>query len=61
MKEHRDSARFVRALNVEHLPAGESRVVTLEGHLIALFNTGGRIFAVDNRCPTWGSRLIAAV
>ena len=54
MKEHRDSARFVRALNMEHLPEGNSRVITLEGHVIALFNTGGRIFAVDNRCPHMG-------
>jgi nitrite reductase/ring-hydroxylating ferredoxin subunit len=54
MKEHRDAARFVRALNLDRLPAGESRVVTLEGHLVALFNTGSRIFAVDNRCPHMG-------
>ena len=54
MKDQSDSVRFVRALNLEHLPAGQSRVVTLEGHVIALFNSAGRIFAVDNRCPHMG-------
>jgi len=54
MKDHRDSTRFVRALELRDLPEGLSRVVTLEGHLIALFNTGGRVFAVDNRCPHMG-------
>jgi len=54
MKDHHDSTRFVRALELRDLPEGQSRVVTLEGHVIALFNTGGRVFAVDNRCPHMG-------
>ena len=49
-----NSARFVQALKLSDLRDGESRVVTLDGHLIALFNTGGRVFAVDNRCPHMG-------
>jgi len=54
MSEQRSSPHFVRALDARDLPEGRSHVVTLEGHVIALFNTGGRVFAVDNRCPHMG-------
>ncbi|HUY37393.1 MAG TPA: Rieske 2Fe-2S domain-containing protein [Candidatus Binataceae bacterium] len=46
--------RFVRAASLAELPDGASRTVTLEGNVIALFNAGGKIFAVDNRCPHMG-------
>ncbi|HKN01742.1 MAG TPA: Rieske (2Fe-2S) protein [Candidatus Binataceae bacterium] len=54
MDDQRVSPRFVRALNLADLLEGQSRAVNLEGNLIALFNSGGRVFAVDNRCPHMG-------
>jgi nitrite reductase/ring-hydroxylating ferredoxin subunit len=33
-------------------------VVKLEGHLIAVFREGGRIFAVDAACPHAGNPLV---
>ncbi len=54
MNQNRDSARFVQAMNLADLPEGQSRAITLEGNTIALFNSGGRVFAVDNRCPHMG-------
>src|SRR5215475_2119120 len=45
---------FLRAMHVADLPEGQSRAITLEGNVIALFKTEGRIFALDNRCPHLG-------
>jgi nitrite reductase/ring-hydroxylating ferredoxin subunit len=47
-------SRFVRAASLAELPDGAIRAVTIEGSVIALFNAGGKIFAVDNRCPHMG-------
>jgi nitrite reductase/ring-hydroxylating ferredoxin subunit len=44
----------VKAATLAELPNGASRSLTLEGNVIALINSGGRIFAVDNRCPHMG-------
>jgi nitrite reductase/ring-hydroxylating ferredoxin subunit len=46
--------RLVRAASLNEVPAGASKIVNLDGHVIALFNADGRIFAVDNRCPHMG-------
>ncbi len=46
--------RFMKAATLADLPEGTSRSLTLEGNVIALINSGGRIFAVDNRCPHMG-------
>jgi len=46
--------RFVRAVSLAEVPEGGCTVIQLERHLIALFNSGGRIFAADNRCPHMG-------
>ncbi len=36
-------------------PSGrQPRLVQVGGHVIALFNSDGRLFAVDNRCPHMG-------
>jgi nitrite reductase/ring-hydroxylating ferredoxin subunit len=48
------SSRWVRAASLSEIPEGGSRVVSLDGHVIALFTAEGRIFAVDNRCPHMG-------
>jgi len=46
--------RFVRAATLAELEASGRLVVHLEGHTIALFLAGGRVYAVDNRCPHMG-------
>jgi nitrite reductase/ring-hydroxylating ferredoxin subunit len=50
----RTGHRWMRAIAAAELPEGASRVVNLGGHTIALFNSHGRLFAVDNRCPHMG-------
>ena len=51
---HDDASGFVRAAAIADVPEGKAKTVTTAGHVIALFNAGGRIFAVDNRCPHMG-------
>src|SRR6266404_458938 len=48
------AGHWVRAAALAKLSTGASTVVSLDGHVIALFNAGGRIFAADNRCPHMG-------
>jgi nitrite reductase/ring-hydroxylating ferredoxin subunit len=45
---------LVRAAALTDVPEGGRTVINLGGHVIALFNVAGRIFAVDNRCPHMG-------
>jgi nitrite reductase/ring-hydroxylating ferredoxin subunit len=54
MEQASKQTRFVRATSLAELPDGASHTVTLEGNVIALFNSRGKIFAVDNRCPHMG-------
>ncbi len=53
-REHATEARFVRAFPLSELPEMGCRTVTLEGRVIAVFQTIVGIFAVDNRCPHMG-------
>jgi nitrite reductase/ring-hydroxylating ferredoxin subunit len=46
--------KWMRAIALSELPEGGSRVVNLAGHVVALFNSKSRLFAVDNRCPHMG-------
>ena len=50
----RAEPQWLRAIAASELTPGHSRVVNLAGHTIALFNSDGRLFAVDNRCPHMG-------
>jgi nitrite reductase/ring-hydroxylating ferredoxin subunit len=45
------------ALPLRELPPGSSRIVTLRGREIALFNLDGEVFALINRCPHEGAPL----
>ena len=45
---------YVRAAEVDDLRATGCKVVSLEGHAVALFSHGESIYAVDNRCPHMG-------
>lgn len=41
------------------LPPGTRRVVDIDGRSIGVFNVGGRLYAVRNRCPHQGAPLCA--
>jgi 3-phenylpropionate/trans-cinnamate dioxygenase ferredoxin component len=45
-----NTTNFVPVAPVADLPAGQKRVVSAGGHQILLCHSGGRIFAVLNRC-----------
>ena len=47
----------VVALPLSDLPAGASTSLKAFGTMVAVFNAGGRIFAVDNNCPHHGGPL----
>ncbi len=49
-------ARHV-VMRAAELPEGGSRVVTVRGREIAVFNLGGEFFALINRCPHEGAPL----
>src|SRR5215469_3595916 len=48
------ASNWVRAVALSELPEGAGKSVNLAGHVVALFNSDGRLFAVDNRCPHMG-------
>jgi 3-phenylpropionate/trans-cinnamate dioxygenase ferredoxin component len=50
-------ATFVRVASLEQVPAGQARVVFLNGTTVALFNVDGEICALDDSCPHAGSSL----
>jgi len=50
----RGEHKWLRVLSASELPEGERRRVAAGGHTIVLFNSHGRLFAVDNRCPHMG-------
>lgn len=50
-------ANLVKVAERSSLPPGQGRVVQAEGRSIALFNVGGRFFALDNTCRHRGGPL----
>ena len=48
---------FIAVGRVEEFPDGDSRVVKVNGKNIALFNVGGKFFAINNVCPHEGGPL----
>ena len=50
-------ARLVKVAQVDELPPGKSRAVTVEGKPIALFNAGGELCALDGKCSHVGGPL----
>ncbi len=48
------TTQLVRAAALHDVPAESGHVVHLAGRTIALFNHGGTIYAVENRCPHMG-------
>ena len=50
--------QWLEACSVKDLPRGGRKLVKLNGIEIALFNIGGTIFAIKNRCPHRSGPLI---
>jgi nitrite reductase/ring-hydroxylating ferredoxin subunit len=52
------SAQWLAACSVNELPPGGRKLIKLNGIDIALFNIGGTVFAIKNRCPHRSGPLI---
>jgi 3-phenylpropionate/trans-cinnamate dioxygenase ferredoxin subunit len=44
------TTEFIPAATVEEVPPGTSKVITIEGRRIALFNVNGTFYAIDDTC-----------
>jgi 3-phenylpropionate/trans-cinnamate dioxygenase ferredoxin subunit len=42
---------------IDDFPPGSRRIVDLDGRSIGVFNVGGRLYALRNRCPHQGAPL----
>jgi nitrite reductase (NADH) small subunit len=51
------SKHWIRITPVENVPPREGRTVQLGSMEVALFNTGDRFLAIENRCPHGGGPL----
>ena len=52
------STQWLAACPVNELPLGGRKLIKLNGIDIALFNIGGTVFAIKNRCPHRSGPLI---
>jgi nitrite reductase/ring-hydroxylating ferredoxin subunit len=50
-------ATFVKVATTNELPPGQSKLVEVHQKRIALFNLGGRYYAIDDMCPHRGGPL----
>jgi len=50
-------AEFVKVAALSELPAGSGKPVEVNGKAIALFNVGGKVYAMDNTCLHRGGPL----
>ena len=50
-------ANFVKVASVAEVPAGTGKVCDAAGKQIALFNAGGKFYAIDNTCKHRGGPL----
>jgi nitrite reductase/ring-hydroxylating ferredoxin subunit len=50
----RGEHKWLRVASAGELPERHRRTVVAGGHTIVLFNSHGRLFALDNRCPHMG-------
>lgn len=48
---------FVRVAAESELPVGSTKEIEHQGRVVALFNVGGKIFALDGICPHAGGPL----
>lgn len=50
-------AKFVKMATIDQLPTGTALEVEHDGRIVALFNVGGVISAIDGLCPHQGGPL----
>ena len=48
---------YVTVAQVGSIPSGEGRTFTVGERLVAVFNHGGKYFAIDDLCPHMGASL----
>ncbi len=48
---------FIRVVELNRLPNESGRTVEVKGKRIAVFNSGGEFFAIDDTCPHVGASL----
>jgi 3-phenylpropionate/trans-cinnamate dioxygenase ferredoxin subunit len=48
---------FVEAAELDEVPEGTGKAVTIADRTIALFNVGGQVYAIDDTCPHAGASL----
>src|SRR5262245_797130 len=51
------SDNFVTVANVGSIPEGQGTTVAVGERLVAIFNSGGQYFAIDDICPLLGALL----
>jgi nitrite reductase/ring-hydroxylating ferredoxin subunit len=49
---------FVRVARLSEIPAGGAKTVVAGDYEIALFNVGGKLYALENLCPHQGAPLV---
>lgn len=57
-QDARSENDWVAACPAEQVPSGARKLVKLHEVEVAVFNVGGSVFAIDNRCPHRGGPLI---
>ena len=50
-------SRFIAVASVTDIPAGQARAFMVDAREVAVFNVGGRFYAIENRCPHQGGPL----
>jgi nitrite reductase/ring-hydroxylating ferredoxin subunit len=48
---------FIKVVNVQDVPVGKAKQVTINGRALAVFNVGGTFYAIDDTCPHRGGPL----
>ena len=48
---------FIKVVNVQDVPVGKAKQVTINGRALAVFNVGGTFYAIDDTCPHRGAPL----
>ena len=52
-----DASEFVTVAKLGSIPEGQGGTFTVNGRLVAVFNSGGEHFAIDDLCPHMGASL----
>jgi nitrite reductase (NADH) small subunit len=50
-------AEFIKVASISELEVGSCKTVEVNGKVIALFNVGGKVYALDNTCLHQGGPL----